>query len=198
MWRQTLLSSNLMSIRFGWSDEQVKFAPQVYFLSRTIGALLGAFLLTRIAEMRYFSYKYCSLCCFAASFNRSGKGCGEYSLYWCVGFFASSVFSIIYSMALQACPEKANQISGLMITAVAGGGSGNSSCRFCHRYCRYYRWCCGDVGLRIISNVLRFWYKSNFLCKVIRFLILLIHHHFIFKTSSKTKTLFLCVCFFGI
>ncbi len=25
-------------------------------------------------------------------------------------------------MALQACPEKANQISGLMITAVAGGG----------------------------------------------------------------------------
>ena len=37
-------------------------------------------------------------------------------------FFASSVFSIIYSMALQARPEKANQISGLMITAVAGGG----------------------------------------------------------------------------
>lgn len=37
------------------------------------------------------------------------------------GFFASSVFSIIYSMALQVKPEKANQISGLMITAVAGG-----------------------------------------------------------------------------
>ena len=48
------ISSKLMSTRFGWSDEQVKFAPQVYFLSRTIGALLGAFLLTRIAEMRYF------------------------------------------------------------------------------------------------------------------------------------------------
>ena len=38
------------------------------------------------------------------------------------GFFASSVFSIIYSMALQDRPEKANQISGLMITAIAGGG----------------------------------------------------------------------------
>ena len=25
------ISSKLMSIRFGWSDEQVKFAPQVYF-----------------------------------------------------------------------------------------------------------------------------------------------------------------------
>lgn len=39
-----------------------------------------------------------------------------------VGFFASSVFAVIYSMALQAKPKKANQISGLMITAVAGGG----------------------------------------------------------------------------
>ena len=39
-----------------------------------------------------------------------------------VGFFASSVFSIIYSKAIQAQPDKANQISGLMITAVAGGG----------------------------------------------------------------------------
>ena len=58
-----------------------------------------------------FPYKYCSLCRFAVSFNRSGKGCGEYSLYWCSRLFASSVFSIIYSMALQARPEKANQIS---------------------------------------------------------------------------------------
>lgn len=174
------ISSKLMSIRFGWSDEQVKFAPQVYFLSRTIGALLGAFLLTRIAEMRYFRINI--VACVVSLLVLIGveKDVVNIVCIGAVGFFASSVFSIIYSMALQARPEKANQISGLMITAVAGGGSGNSSYRFCHRYCRYYRWCCGDVGLRIISNVLRFWYKSNFLCKVICFLILLIHHHFYF------------------
>lgn len=39
----------------------------------------------------------------------------------CIGFFASSIFSIIYSDALLERPEKANEISGLMITAVAGG-----------------------------------------------------------------------------
>ena len=43
-----------MAERFDWTAEQVKFAPQVYFLSRTVGALLGAFLLARIAEMKYF------------------------------------------------------------------------------------------------------------------------------------------------
>jgi len=39
-----------------------------------------------------------------------------------VGFFASSIFSIIYSLALKAKPDKSNEISGLMITAIAGGG----------------------------------------------------------------------------
>ena len=34
----------------------------------------------------------------------------------------SSIFSVIYGMALQARPEKANEISGLMITGVCGGG----------------------------------------------------------------------------
>ena len=48
------ISSKLMAERFDWTAEQVKFAPQVYFLSRTVGALLGAFLLARIAEMKYF------------------------------------------------------------------------------------------------------------------------------------------------
>ena len=40
-----------------------------------------------------------------------------------IGFFCSCIFSIIYSMAVQRMPEKANLISGLMITAVAGGGA---------------------------------------------------------------------------
>lgn len=43
-----------MAVRYDWSAEQVKFAPQVYFLSRTIGALLGTFLLARISGIRYF------------------------------------------------------------------------------------------------------------------------------------------------
>lgn len=116
------ISSKLMSIRFGWSDEQVKFAPQVYFLSRTIGALLGAFLLTRIAEMKYFRINI--VACVVSLLVLMGveKDVVNIVCIGAVGFFASSVFSIIYSMALQARPEKANQISGLMITAVAGGG----------------------------------------------------------------------------
>lgn len=116
------ISSKLMAIRFGWTDEQVKFAPQVYFLSRTVGALLGAFLLARIAEMKYFRVNI--VACIVVLLVLTGVDDDVVNIVCigAVGFFASSVFAIIYSMALQARPEKANQISGLMITAVAGGG----------------------------------------------------------------------------
>lgn len=116
------ISSKLMAARFDWSTEQVKFAPQVYFLSRTIGAFLGAFLLTRIAEMKYFRVNIvaCAVSLLILAFVENEVI--DLVCIGAVGFFASSVFSIIYSMALQARPEKANQISGLMITAIAGGG----------------------------------------------------------------------------
>lgn len=116
------ISSKLMSIRFGWADEQVKFAPQVYFLSRTVGALLGAFLLARIAEMRYFRVNIVACIVSLLILMWVDNDVVNLICIGAVGFFASSVFAIIYSMALQARPEKANQISGLMITAVAGGG----------------------------------------------------------------------------
>lgn len=116
------ISSKLMAVRYDWSAEQVKFAPQVYFLSRTIGALLGTFLLARISGIRYFRVNI--IAC-AASLLLLIFVDGATLNLLCIGgigFFASSVFSIIYSLAFQECPSKMNQISGLMITAVAGGG----------------------------------------------------------------------------
>ena len=116
------ISSKLMAVRYDWSAEQVKFAPQVYFLSRTIGALLGTFLLARISGIRYFRVNI--IAC-AASLLLLMFVDGATLNLLCIGgigFFASSVSSIIYSLAFQECPSKMNQISGLMITAVAGGG----------------------------------------------------------------------------
>ena len=42
-------------------------------------------------------------------------------LIFVLGFAVANVFSIIFSAALQRKPERANEISGLMIMGVAGG-----------------------------------------------------------------------------
>ena len=44
-------------------------------------------------------------------------------LIGCIGFFCSSIFSVIYSQALKNMPDRANEISGLMITGVCGGAA---------------------------------------------------------------------------
>ncbi len=42
-------------------------------------------------------------------------------LVFVIGLAVANVFSIIFSAALQRKPERANEISGLMIMGVAGG-----------------------------------------------------------------------------
>lgn len=114
------ISSKLMAIRFDWAASQVKYAPQVYFFSRTVGALIGAFALMRVPATRYFQVNV--VCGIAAVIILMTVQDATIDMLCigAIGFFMSSVFSIIYSLALQVMPEKTNQISGLMMTAIAG------------------------------------------------------------------------------
>lgn len=116
------ISSKLMAMRFGWTEAEVKFAPQVYFFCRTAGALIGMFALARVSAIKYFRINI--ICCIVSLLIMAFvvNDTVNISCIGAVGFFASSVFPIIYSMALQAKPDSANQLSGLMITAIAGGG----------------------------------------------------------------------------
>ena len=116
------IASKLMVSRFAWIQEEAKIAPQIYFFSRTVGALLGAVLLARFSEIKYFRVNIVACVAAIAVLVAVDDAIVNLACIGAIGFFASSIFSIIYSMALQARPEAANQISGLMITAIAGGG----------------------------------------------------------------------------
>lgn len=115
------ISSKLMAIRFAWTPDEVKFAPQVYFLCRTVGALLGVVLLSKIKASVYFKLNILATVISLIILALVSNSIIDMVCIGCVGFFASSIFSIIYSMAFAECPDRVNDISGLMITAIAGG-----------------------------------------------------------------------------
>lgn len=125
------ISSKLMMGRFFWTVEQAKFAPQDYFLFRTIGALTGSYLLTRVSEIKYF--RVCIVLCLAAVVTLLFKSSPTFTLILIgiIGFTASSIFSIIYSVAIQERPAQANEISGLMMTAISGGAIVTAALGFC-------------------------------------------------------------------
>lgn len=116
-----IVAPKLLIERCMYDVSSAGFASSIYFLFRTLGAFVGSFLLVRIAAINYFRFSM-MVAIFALGVLLFVQS--EYLILGVIaiiGFACSSIFSIIYSMALQACPNKSNEISGLMITGVFGG-----------------------------------------------------------------------------
>ncbi|MDO5447557.1 MAG: MFS transporter [Prevotellaceae bacterium] len=115
------ISSKIMISRFDYTKEMAGMAPQVYFVLRTIGAFIGVFMMTKIAERKYFQWNIlaCIIAVLGLAFIENDVI--DFICIGAIGFLCSCVFPIIFGMAIKAKPEKANEISGLMIMAVAGG-----------------------------------------------------------------------------
>lgn len=115
------ISSKLMSARYGWSKEEAGAAPQIYFFCRTVGALAGTFIMTRISEIKYFRANI-TLCIAVLLLLAAVENTVlNITAIGAVGFLCSCIFPILFSEAVQTRPDKTNQISGLAITAVSGG-----------------------------------------------------------------------------
>ena len=98
------------------------FATSIYFLFRVIGCLLGTFILARFALHQFFIV---SILCMALSVAGLFVFTDTTFLYvsiGLIGFGNSNIFPIIFTKALQSMPSRDNEIAGLMIMGVAGGG----------------------------------------------------------------------------
>lgn len=118
------VSSKVMVECFAWDITEAGLAPQVYFVCRTVGAFLGVFLMTKVSPALYFRLNIvaCIVVILLLAFLPMGAT-PTLALFGAIGFLCSCIFPIVYSMAVEAEPTKGNLISGLMITAVAGGGA---------------------------------------------------------------------------
>lgn len=107
--------------RLGMTLNDAAFATSLYFIFRTIGCFTGSFFL-RILKARTFFL--ISVVLMAVSMACLFLGNSEAVLYAgiaLVGYGNSNIFSICFSNALLAVPEKQNEVSGLMIMGLFGG-----------------------------------------------------------------------------
>ena len=115
------LSPKLLMERAGWAVENAGLAASVYFFCKTAGAFIGAFALAKVNAVKYFRWNI-GIAALALLLLFFVDGAVPMMLLiGVVGLFCASVFSIVYAAAMQARPDKANEISGLMITGVSGG-----------------------------------------------------------------------------
>lgn len=107
--------------RLGMGLHDASFATSLYFIFRTAGCFLGAFILGRMSAKIFFgiSVAMMALAMVGLSLFHSKE-----IIYICIGligFGNSNVFSIIFSQAIQSMPQRKNEISGLMIMGLFGG-----------------------------------------------------------------------------
>ena len=96
-------------------------ATSLYFIFRTIGCFTGTAFLRMMKTRTFFII---SVVMMALSMVGMFVGESKTMLYIAislVGYGNSNVFSMVFSQALLALPEKKNEVSGLMIMGLFGG-----------------------------------------------------------------------------
>lgn len=111
----------LLIEKTGIALSEAGLGNSIYFAARTIGTLIGAILLAKIAPSRFFQINMIIALIGLIALMPVNQLLILQVLIAVIGFACSNVFSILFSYALQYRPAKNNEISALMIIGVSGG-----------------------------------------------------------------------------
>lgn len=107
--------------RLGLPLEEAGFATSVYFIFRTLGCFLGAFILRWISPKIFFAISVIMMLTAMAMLFTCDTLSMIYIALGLIGFGNSNIFPIIFSQALLSTPSEKNEVSGLMIMGLFGG-----------------------------------------------------------------------------
>lgn len=107
--------------RLGLPLEEAGFATSIYFIFRTAGCFLGAFILRSVPAKRFFALSVIMMIVAMGILMSCDTLYTIYAGIAMIGLGNSNVFSIIFAQALNSSPDEKNEVSGLMIMGLFGG-----------------------------------------------------------------------------
>ena len=107
--------------RLGLPLEEAGFATGIYFIFRTVGCFLGAFLLRSMSAKLFFAISVTMMLAGMAILFFCDTLTPLYAGIGLIGFGNSNIFSVVFPQALLYTPNERNEVSGLMIMGLFGG-----------------------------------------------------------------------------
>ena len=107
--------------RLGLPLEEAGFATSVYFIFRTAGCFLGAFILRSMSPKLFFAISVVMMLTGMGILFVCDTLAPLYVGIGLIGFGNSNIFSVVFSQALMYTPNERNEVSGLMIMGLFGG-----------------------------------------------------------------------------
>lgn len=101
--------------------EEAGFATSVYFICRTVGCFLGAFLLRAMSPKIFFGISVVMMLVAMAMLFVCDGLTPIYVALGLIGLGNSNIFSVVFAQALMSSPDEKNEVSGLMIMGLFGG-----------------------------------------------------------------------------
>ncbi len=113
---------NYLRETFGVSQEEGSVGISIYFAALMVGRFLSAIILNKMKGNQMLLYcAILSVASFALLYFMPNFLSGQVAIFL-TGLFTAAIFPLIFSTGLQYMPERANELSGLMIMSVCGGG----------------------------------------------------------------------------
>lgn len=101
--------------------EEAGYATSIYFIFRTLGCFLGAFLLRVVSPKLFFAASVLLMLAGMVLLFVGDSLTPLYAGIGLIGFGNSNIFSVVFSQALVFTPNEKNEVSGLMIMGLFGG-----------------------------------------------------------------------------
>ncbi|PIE87920.1 MAG: MFS transporter [Bacteroidetes bacterium] len=118
------INSNIgtfLTEKLGVSLEKAVYGKSVYFFAKMAGTFVGAMLLTRISGKKFLlaSSLLAAIAMVALIFTPSTLA--AWIIIAVISLGVSNIFPLVFSITVEKYPQRANEISGLMMMAISGG-----------------------------------------------------------------------------
>ena len=114
-------SGQFLLLKMQMGAETAQQGRSLYFFGKMLGTFVGAFLLVRFSPTKVLIGSSFASLLTSLLFIFSPTPLAAQILMFLIGLSASNIFPLIFSLTVKEYPERANEISGLMIMAVSGG-----------------------------------------------------------------------------
>lgn len=113
--------ANILIAKYGTTLEKAAMGISLFFAGETISRFLGAIILNWIKPRLFLMLTTLVSLAGVLGVFFAPDNTLAFAAIFIIGLGAGNLFPIIFSLALDKLPERANEISGLLIMAVSGG-----------------------------------------------------------------------------
>jgi fucose permease len=115
------ISGQFLMDKLGMDAEPAKQGRSLYFFGKILGTFSGALLLTRFSARKFLLLSASVNLVTIVLFIIAPSPVLALAAMFAIGMGLSNIFPLIFSLTVEKYTERTNEVSGLMIMAIAGG-----------------------------------------------------------------------------